>query len=333
MWATKRTLMQGLRQWLGLFIWLYACLVAMPASATITAGTIDFGSGYSSFADVSSDYNGLRFAGEWVYYTDSDLDIFNPRPSGATGDAITATDFNTGNAIIKSANGTDRFSLSSVKIFAHGVGMTQFTFAGYRNGVLGPTETVAVTGSMATSFVPVILTNMTNVDEVRVSNTANGVVDQGDPQAGNFAFDDMAIAPYAASLSLSPTTLSAATVAAAYSQTITASGGTSPYSYAVTAGALPAGMTLSSAGALSGTPTAGGSFNFTITATDSTGGTPLTGSQAYTLTVNAPTILVSPISLQDGTLSVAYSQVITASGGTAPYTYAITGGLCQQGSA
>jgi hypothetical protein len=125
------------------------------------------------------------------------------------------------------------FSLTSVKIFAYGVGMTQFTFAGYRNGVLGPTETVNVT-SATSSFENFNLSNMTDVDEVRVSNNSPA-------EAFNFAFDDMAVAPYAASLSLSPTTLSAATVAAAYSQTITASGGTSPYTYAVTAGALPAG--------------------------------------------------------------------------------------------
>ena len=324
MWTTKRTLMQGLRQWLGLFIWLYACLVAVPASAAITAGTISFGTGHGSFADVSSDYNGLRFTMEWVYYTDSDLTtgFGGVRVPGSTGDAITST-ADSGNAKIKSANGTDRFSLTSVKIFAYGVGMTQFTFAGYRNGVLGPTETVNVT-SATSSFVNFTLSNMTDVDEVRVSNNSPA-------EAYNFAFDDMAVAPYAASLSLSPTTLSAATVAAAYSQTITASGGTSPYTYAVTAGALPAGMTLSSAGALSGTPTAGGSFNFTITATDSTGGTPVTGSRAYTLTVNAPTISVSPTSLPDGTLSVAYSQAITASGGTAPYTYAITAGALPAG--
>jgi len=323
--ATKRALIEGLRQWLGFFIWFYACLVVMPASAAITAGTISFGTGHGSFADVSSDYNGLRFTGEWVYYTDSDLTtgFGGVRVPGSTGDAITST-ASSGNAIIKSANGTDRFSLTSVKIFAYGVGMTQFTFAAYRSGSpTGLSDTVNVT-SANSSFVNFTLSNMTDVDEVRVSNNSPA-------EAFNFAFDDMAVAPYAASLSLSPTTLSAATVAAAYNQTVTASGGTAPYTYAVTAGALPAGMTLSSAGALSGTPAAGGSFNFTITATDSTGGTPVTGSQAYTLTVNAPTISVSPSSLPDGTLSVAYSQAITASGGTAPYTYAITAGALPTG--
>ena len=56
------------------------------------------------------------------------------------------------------------------------------------------------------------------------------------------------------------------------------------------AGSLPAGLTLASNGTLSGTPTAGGSFNFTVTATDTADSS--TGAQAYTLTVNAPTITV-----------------------------------------
>ncbi|WP_435751933.1 hypothetical protein [Thauera sp. AutoDN2] len=227
----------GSRGLSGFFILLFAWLFAMPASAAITPGTISFGTGHADgFVDVSSDYNGLRFTMEWVYYTDSDLTtgFGGVRVPGSTGDAITST-ANSGNATIKSANGTDRFSLNSVKIFAYGVGMTQFTFAGYRNGApTGSSDTVNVT-SAHSSFVNFTLSNMTDVDEVRVSNNSPA-------EANNFAFDDMAVVPYAASLSLSPTTLSAATVAAAYNQTITASGGTSPYTYAVTAGTLPAGM-------------------------------------------------------------------------------------------
>jgi len=91
-----------------------------------------------------------------------------------------------------------------------------------------------------------------------------------------------------ASISISPTSLPNSTVGTAFSQTITSSGGTAPYSYAVTAGALPAGLSLSSSGMLNGTPTAGGTYNFAITATDASFGTgPYVGSRAYTFTVNA----------------------------------------------
>src|SRR5579871_4492538 len=73
------------------------------------------------------------------------------------------------------------------------------------------------------------------------------------------------------------TSLPAGQINVAYTQTtLTAANGTAPYMFAVTGGALPSGMALSSAGALSGTPTASGSFNFTVTATDSATPTPHT---------------------------------------------------------
>ncbi|MFN3536186.1 MAG: putative Ig domain-containing protein, partial [Brevundimonas sp.] len=64
---------------------------------------------------------------------------------------------------------------------------------------------------------------------------------------------------------VNPVTLPAATVASAYSQTLTGAGGQAPYgSFTVISGGLPAGLSLSAGGALTGTPTASGSFNFTI---------------------------------------------------------------------
>lgn len=129
---------------------------------------------------------------------------------------------------------------------------------------------------------------------------------------------------------VSPGSLPAGTVTVPYSQTITASGGTGPYSFAVTAGALPGGLLLDSVtGLLSGTPTASGSFNFTVTATDDNG---VTGSQAYSVMIDVAPVVVAPSSLPAGTNGTAYSQTVSATGGTgAGFTYVVTAGALPAG--
>jgi sugar lactone lactonase YvrE len=150
------------------------------------------------------------------------------------------------------------------------------------------------------------------------------------PYTGSRAY---ALTVSAPTITVSPTTMPSATVAASYSQSISAAGGTGPYTFAVSAGSLPAGLSLSSAGILSGTPTAGGSFTFTVRATDSTTGTgaPFSGSRAFTLTVNAPTVTVSPTTLPGGTYNAAYSQTLAASGGTSPYSFSVSSGSLPNG--
>lgn len=89
---------------------------------------------------------------------------------------------------------------------------------------------------------------------------------------------------------VSPGTLAAAVIDDGYSVQFSASGAgtTAPYTFAVTAGSLPDGLTLSPSGLLSGVPTTVGSATFTVEATDSTPGAgsgPFTGSREYTLEV------------------------------------------------
>ncbi|MCA1666054.1 MAG: putative Ig domain-containing protein [Thermomicrobia bacterium] len=133
----------------------------------------------------------------------------------------------------------------------------------------------------------------------------------------------------APTLTLSPTSLPAASGGVAYSQTLTATGGTAPYTFAVTTGTLPTGLTLTTAGMLSGTPTAGGTFAFTIQAQDANG---FTGAQQYTIIVTAPAIILSPTTLPGGVKGVAYpTTTITAAGGTAPYDFTVTTGTLPTG--
>src|SRR5262249_11752545 len=112
---------------------------------------------------------------------------------------------------------------------------------------------------------------------------------------------------------LSPVTLPHGTYGSSYSQTLTASGGAGgPYSFVVTAGALPNGVTLASGGALAGTATAAGAVSFTIKATGSGG---FTGRQGYTLTVDqAPlTVTANNASRIYGVANPTFTAVIAAS--------------------
>ena len=88
-------------------------------------------------------------------------------------------------------------------------------------------------------------------------------------------------------LAVTTTSLPNAFINVPYSATLAASGGTPPYAWSITAGTLPAGLTLSSAGVISGTPGKTGSVsNFTVKVTDSATPTPATATQALTFTVN-----------------------------------------------
>ena len=135
-------------------------------------------------------------------------------------------------------------------------------------------------------------------------------------------------------ITLTPSSLAAGQVGAGYSQALTAAGGTAPYNYAVTSGSLPTGLALSTGGVFSGTPSASGAATFTVTATDSSSGK-YTGSQSYTLTINpaTSTITLTPSSLAAGQVGAGYSQALTAAGGTAPYSYAVTSGSLPTGLA
>lgn len=87
---------------------------------------------------------------------------------------------------------------------------------------------------------------------------------------------------------------------------IGAQGGTSPYSFAVTSGSIPTGMTFDAMGLLQGVPTVSGTYTFTIEVVDSIGSTQ---SKSFTLRVCEITT-ASP--LPSGTVSTAYNQALAA---------------------
>ncbi|MDE2307856.1 MAG: autotransporter domain-containing protein, partial [Xanthomonadaceae bacterium] len=106
-------------------------------------------------------------------------------------------------------------------------------------------------------------------------------------------------------IALSPASLPNPQVGAAYSQQFVASGGDGSYVFAVTAGSLPNGLSLSASGLLAGTPATAAGFSFTVTATDSLH---FSGSQAYTVNVAQP----RPVAVDDTASTPANAAVTVA---------------------
>ncbi|WP_447096819.1 putative Ig domain-containing protein [Pseudomonas sp. CF10PS3] len=123
----------------------------------------------------------------------------------------------------------------------------------------------------------------------------------------------------APTLVISPTSLPNGTVNTAYSQSLNTTGGTAPYTYAITSGTLPTGLSLAvSSGSLTGTPSSAGTYNFTVTASDSSSGNgPATASRSYSVTINQALPVAGAVSATVAANSSANPITLNLSGGAA----------------
>ncbi|MDX6443283.1 MAG: hypothetical protein QOH71_357 [Blastocatellia bacterium] len=127
-------------------------------------------------------------------------------------------------------------------------------------------------------------------------------------------------------ITLTPATLPDGTLGVSYHDDLSASGGTGSYTFTVTSGGAPTGLSVQSTGQWLGTPTATGDFTFTVTAKDSATG--CTGTKDYTLTIVCPTLALSPSTLPNGIAGQNYSQGVTVTGGSSTsYSFTTTGSL------
>jgi len=129
-----------------------------------------------------------------------------------------------------------------------------------------------------------------------------------------------------AAVSISTASLPNGSPGVSYSTTLTATGGSIPYSnWTVIAGSLPPGLTLNPAtGQISGTPTTQGTYQFTVQVTDSVPGT---ASKVLSITIgSSQPLTITTTSLPDGVTNQTYSQTLGATGGASPYTWSVGSG-------
>ncbi|HZS70386.1 MAG TPA: DUF4082 domain-containing protein, partial [Candidatus Acidoferrum sp.] len=115
----------------------------------------------------------------------------------------------------------------------------------------------------------------------------------------------------AAALTITTTSLPGGTVGAAYSATLTASGGTPPYTWSIAAGALPGGLSLNTNGSITGTPNASGAFSFTVQATDSAAGA-ASKSLSITIAATPPPLSVTGTTPASGATGVSSTTTVSA---------------------
>ncbi len=124
-----------------------------------------------------------------------------------------------------------------------------------------------------------------------------------------------------------PAALAKGIVATPYTSTIAVGGGSGTKLFTLLTGTLPPGVTLSTAGILSGTPNSAGTYSFTIKVTD---GANRTATGQFTITI-VPRLLITTTRLSDAFTAVPYSQTLTGTGGEGGYSWELLSGTLPAG--
>jgi hypothetical protein len=251
--------------------------------------------------------------------------------SGTPGGSAGATSFTVRVTDSASNTATATFSIT----VAAGVSIT--TLASLADGYPGTAYsavTLAATGGTG-SYTNWTVTSGSVPTDMALST--GGVLSGTPTTAGNYSFtvkvtdsaSNTATTTFTLTvektLSITTISLPSAATGNGYSQTLEATGGPGGYSWAVSGNAINTlstyNLSLSSNGQLTGTPASIGTADFTAVVTDSTGHT---ASQAFSIVVSNMTINTGTLTY--GVVGIAYSQTLTASGGSGSYTWSVTSG-------
>jgi len=153
------------------------------------------------------------------------------------------------------------------------------------------------------------LANVAGIPDGRYAYGSNSIFPTGSHKAANYWVDVMfnSSSGTGGALQISTAQLPGGAVAGTYSTTLSATGGSTPYTWSLLSGTLPNGLTLNASGSLSGTPSLAGSFPFTVQVKDAAG---LSASANFSINVASPVptiAITAPASgaTVSGTISVS----------------------------
>ena len=249
--------------------------------------------------------------------------IFTIRVSDSVGNATGGSSINPDKQFFLHVSGP--LAITTTAVPAGGKGIP-YTVALAATGGQQPYTWGIVTGTLPTGLALDSATGIiSGTPAAKLTSTVTFSVADGDTPAQSaqtaisFSVTD--------TLTIQETTLPQARVQQGYNSSIHAWLGVTPYVWRVSAGSLPPGVVLlqdAGIARLQGTPTAAGTYIFTIEAADS--GTPQqTATQQFTLTV-LPVFTITPSGLMTAVRTKVYSDSVTATGGATPYRFAIVAG-------
>ncbi len=306
----------------------YTLFVSTGAPLTLTPLTHPSGA-------LGGFYSGLLFQASggvpgytWALQrtTNSDGLLLDPNTGFLTGNPQAGGIFPIG-VIVTDASGAQATASNNLDVLG-------ITTAALPNGTIGiaysqPLAAIGNTGSLSWSLLSGVLPpglNLSPQGQIAGTPTTGGTfpfqVSVTDIAAGVTTSRSLSII-IPAILTITTTTVPSGTVGIPYSPpALAATGGSGPLNWSSVSGNLPPGISLSAQGLITGTPTQAGPFTFQVRATDPV--TNLNATQSLSINVTAP-LLVSTISLANGTIGIAYSQTLQATGGTPPYSWSATG--------
>ncbi len=259
-------------------------------------------------------------------------------PDGTPGTStftaqVTDNNSNTASASLSITVPSQGVQVSNTSLAAGGINVSGYSQQLQATGGSGSYTWMIKTGSLPTGLTLDQSTGAITGTPTGPAGTSNFVVEATDtssPPQNALQLLSIRIAP--APLSVTTSSLPGGQIGSSYDQTVAATGGTIPYTWSISSGSLPGGLTLNTAtGEITGTPSGpSGTSNFTVMATDSSQ-PQLTASQPLSITIAPAALAIGTTSLPGGQVGVAYSQSVSASGGTTPYTWSISNGSLPDG--